>query len=205
MKFIIFFTLLIFGCVNIPYRDDTGTVSAIEANSPEALIKINGKDCKDMDGNVGACMFRTSATNDITFTIEPLPYPYGIVFDFTDTLDSDFSTEVKANEPYIFVLSHSKFESQQVFNGTIDILPLDGRQNIPISVFAAFRAVVVAPSYQKLEIPNKQGKYIILGEHAYYANVDEEFFFKKPWIKKNDYHSIWVESYLGRRSYASKY
>lgn len=196
---ILFLSLLLVSCRPIKFEKDTEFMTSAIANSPEYLIKLNGKICKDTDDMIGLCAKRLRTTEDLKITVLPQQYTYTFRLDCTDYIQSDISFSVPANMGGEYVLSASKFKDYDVFNCTIDIIPQD---RLNVSAFAAFRIYVVDAEYITLDSIVRNKEFLILGRHSYFSNVCGEDKKETTMLKTNCDKAI-VESYNMRFNYAN--
>lgn len=190
---------LLSGCVNLDYKSDLGFMPSAFGNSPEYLLKLNGTVCKDTDGFIGFCAKRIKSNQDLVINIIPQQYAYTFQLDCTDTVGSDTSFDVLAGVQLNHVIPAIKYQDQEVFNCTVDILPHYGPE--PVAAFAAFRIMVVNKDYISLDSIVQQGRYIVMGRHSYLSNVGGKEYKEKPFVVGDETLPVIVQSYSMRFSY----
>jgi len=193
---------LLFACVNIPYQDDVSFTGSAVANSPEVYVKVNGKECRDLDLQYGQCILNTKSNMNLTVATLPMMYPAELTFDCSRVVQPypEIIT-VKMGEPHTFTLLAVDLAKARLFSCSLKIVPLDRPE--PIASIARVIVNVVDSTYTRLPMPAIDAKgNLITGQYAkyiYYADAKgwhQET--EKTYIKSKSITLAFVESYAGR-------
>jgi hypothetical protein len=194
------FLLSLFACQSLKYKSDIGFLNSAQANSPEYLVKINGKFCKDIDGMIGLCAKRIKSNEKITFVLDKRPYSYRVNVECSSLVDFSLSIDVLANSSFEFEITPDKFPEAKTFTCIGEVFPQDREEEV--SAFWHTRFVVYDKSYQARESINVQGDQLVLGQHAKYTLLNEEKnISKKTSYNFKDVKRAWSESEIMRMNF----
>jgi hypothetical protein len=156
---------VLISCTAIQYIDDTGFLNSSQANSFEALVKIGGKACKDMDGRVGLCVKQIESNRSLKIFMPPMPYDYTLIIKCTMDLDQSRGYDVEKGKE--FNLAISDYKGMKSFQCIGEIFPQDREEEI--SAKWGILVKVVDPNYQPRTAIYKTGDYLITGKHSRYV------------------------------------
>jgi hypothetical protein len=178
LAFFLFFSLLILvACGQLEYRADLNFLNSAQANSPEYLAFINGKPCKDMDGQIGLCAKRIRSDEKITMALDKRPYAYRLNVVCSSNVDFKLSVDVVEDKPFSFDILPASFGGLKSFTCTGEVFPQDRPQEV--SAFWHARFVIYDKNYQAREEIYSARDTIIFGQHAKYTLVNDEIVLKK--------------------------
>ena len=180
----IFVLLAAISCQQMKYASDLGFLNSAQANSPEYLVKINGKFCKDLDGQIGLCAKRVKSDEKITFVLDKRPYSYRLNVDCSSLVDFKLSVDVLEDNVFEFSIDPELFKEAKSFTCIGEVFPQDRPQEV--SAFWHSRFVVFDKEYQARESIYVQGKNLILGQNAKYSILNEEKTIKKKTAVNSD-------------------
>lgn len=177
-----------------------------QADSPEFVVYVNGKLCKDTDGIPGLCSKRIRSNEDVLLHFDPLPYAWHMTLDCGNVGPFPPIQEV-ANAAHEILITRAQFVSFKSFTCIGEIFPEDRPQ--PLSAKWELRAKIVDAQYEAREQITEETKdgrtYLVLGQFARSAWVFDEGKWSKHWkdtiveIKGNPHHvQAWSESYQMR-------
>lgn len=156
-------------CTSIKYEDDIGFLNSAQANSTEWMVTIDGKVCKDMDGEVGACTKRIKSNQSPVLKHDPRPYAYQLRIKCTEGTDIDFSQDVEANKTWSYKIEAAKIKDFKSFSCQGEIFPQDRGNSL--SALWQIRFLVVDVDYEKREIIQRNSKGFLFGRYAKYARA----------------------------------
>ena len=174
-------------CQELKYISDTTFLNSAQANSMEALVKINALVCKDMADKIGACALTITDKDTITFTVDPKPYRYRVRIVCSDNVtgyykDSlfykgpDVTWEIEANKDLKFLIKPENFYSELAFSCIGEFYPEDS--NSPLFYRFTSKFTMMDSNYtprEQITIEAKDGKrYVVLGQYAKYGRVCED-------------------------------
>lgn len=186
-------------CQHIKYRADIGFLNSAQANSPEYLVLIGSKVCKDMDGIVGLCSKRVRSDRNIEFKMDKRPYGYRLNVTCSSNVNFTMSIDVLPEKSFEFSLPHENFSLVKSFTCLGEVFPMDRDQEV--SAFWHARFVVYDGSYQAREKISQQGDYLVLGQSARHISVDGKMVSKKTAIKASGVKQVYTESEQMRINY----
>lgn len=185
ISFLLLFILLTAcSCQPIKYQADLGFLNSAQANSPEYLVKINGKYCKDMDGQIGLCAKRIKSNEKIRFIMDKRAYSYRLNVGCSSLVDFNLSVDVLENAVFEFSIDPEAFKEAKSFTCIGEIFPQDRKEEI--SAFWHTRFVVVDENYQGRESIYSQDGILVLGQNAKYSLLNEDKIIKKKASVKSD-------------------
>jgi hypothetical protein len=190
-------------CVyNLKYLPDLNFLPSAAANSPEYLISLNDKTCKDVDGIVGLCAKRIKRNEDLRINILAQDYSYTYNLQCSNNINFNKQADVPIHQAVEIIIPHDIYAAVNIFNCSIDITPHDRPE--PIASFAAFRIVVMDATYMALPEISRYNKYLVLGQHAYksivFENDNIKMLNKKTYYETKAEKAV-VESYNQRFAY----
>jgi hypothetical protein len=185
LLFVTFFTIT--SCQSMKYASDLGFLNSAQANSPEFLVKINGKFCKDVDGQIGLCAKRVKSNEKISFILDKRPYSYRLNVECSASINFKLNVDVIEDTVYEFSISPESFQEQQSFTCVGEVFPQDRPQEV--SAFWHTRFVVFDKNYQARESIYSANGQLILGQNAKYSLLNEE----KPISKKTAVKAAGIE------------
>lgn len=171
-KKIMIFSLFIVGCSSITYQDDKGYLNSAQANSNEFPVSINGKICKDLDGNVGACLKSIASDKPIVITLPARPYSYRLQLTCSMPLGITFPVDVQKDMEWKFEIKPELFSDFRLWTCMGEVTPYDRDQMV--SALWHLRVLVVSSDYQpreKIDLGSRAGTpYAVLGAYAKYSD-----------------------------------
>lgn len=173
--------LSLVACSPLEYKDDIGFLNSAQANSMEYLAKINGKVCKDVDGQVGLCAKRISNAENAIFTFDARPYSYRLNVKCTKELNFELSVDVLENKAFTFTIPKGNYSELLSFTCIGEVFPED--RDGQVSASFQVRFIVYDSQYRMREQIYFEGSNIVLGQHAKYALVDGKAHSKKTYLK----------------------
>ena len=170
-KLIIILAFLVLNCDPIAYEDDIAFMGSAEANSGEALAKINNQICKDMNGEIGFCFGRILSSQDMKILIPAIPYRYRFYLTCSSEINANDNFDVPKNHEFQYIIPQAKFKDSLRFNCVGDIVKEGSDQ---ILKFFEVRMRVINPKYVKrgkIATEAYEGaNYIFFDKHALYGS-----------------------------------
>ena len=155
-------------CSSIPYKDDVSFLNSSQSGSYEYPAYVAGKVCKDMDGNIGACVKQVSGNKAVNFVIDPQSYSYTLQFKCSK-IGVSWDKDVPAGQRFPWSLPPESFSKEVSFTCEGEVFPHD-RPNSDSAKFQ-IRILVVDPSYNKREVIHVVEGYLVLGQYAKFSRV----------------------------------
>jgi hypothetical protein len=187
-------------CKPIKYTSDFGFLPSAQANSPEFLVKINGKYCKDMDGRIGLCAKRVRSNEKIILVLDARPYSYRLNVNCSSLVDFNLSVDVAQNAAFSFEIHPDSFQEVKSFTCIGEVFPQDRPQEV--SAFWHSRFVVFDKEYQERESIYSDGEHLVLGQNARFSLLNEEkAVSKKTRVKAAGINKAYSESETMRFNY----
>lgn len=185
VAFLLFFILLTAcSCQPLKYKADLGFLNSAQANSPEYLVKINGKFCKDLDGEMGLCAKRIKSNEKISFILDKRAYSYRLNVSCSSLVNFKLSVDVLENANFEFSIEPEAFQEAKSFTCIGEVFPQDRSESV--SAFWHSRFIVVDKLYQGREEIYSQDGALILGSNAKYTLLNEDKIIKKKTAIKAD-------------------
>ena len=198
---------LIFSCSSINYKNDLVYASPGVTNYQGLSVLVQGRTCKDLDGNPGACYFQHYRNGPLKIKVPGPDYQYEFKLTCTPSLSSNFGPIVKeAREDIDIEILPEKWETAHLnFFECIGRITPHGRGEVSNS----FDVVVnlVNKEYIQQQVPYIDQEKLILGEYAYLTRIytEKEIFYlhKVTSISKlkklaGNRFCVITESYKGR-------
>jgi len=160
-------------CQAIPYKSDLGVLPPVLANSPEFLVYVNGKTCRDSGGEIGFCSFRVTNDQSVVISSIEQQFAYNVDFQVSANLPASLNKTyvVPAGKAFSITIKPTDYAGESVFNFTFDIAPIDAATNV--GSFATGRVIITDSKYIPMQKPIRSGKYLYLGESAHYSTIWE--------------------------------
>lgn len=182
------------------YSSDFGFLNSAQANSPEYLVKINGKFCKDIDGEIGLCAKRVKSNEKISFILDKRPYSYRLNVECSSAVNFKLNVDVLENSAFEFSIDPSQFSESKSFTCIGEVFPQDRKEEV--SAFWHSRFIVFDKNYQAREMIYSFDGALILGQNAKYSLLNEEKQVKhKATVKANGIFKAYSESDAMRFNY----
>lgn len=159
------------GCQNLPYQPDSGFLNPAQAEYYGFPILVNSKSCKDLDGNMGACVAQVKSDQAVVITLDSRPYAYRLNVDCSFPLGVDYPVDVQPGVTKEIRIEPELFRDWLTFTCRGEIEPWDRSQKV--SAQWHVRVLVYDTNYKSREIiyVTKDRKYVVLGAHAKYGTV----------------------------------
>jgi hypothetical protein len=200
-------------CQLIKYNHDIAFIPSAQANSMEMLLRVNGKECVDMDGIVGLCAKRVADNSKLKFTQEKRPYSYRFTLRCSSWVShiefggsktpAEFSVDVPRDTELEFYI-YSEDVDGTGYTCVGETFPDDREESI--SAKWKVSVTIFDHKYNAREniwfTTNKGRDYIIFGEHALYSTMFGSTYKKATCRKiKNKPTFAYSESYQMRFNY----
>lgn len=190
---------LFVGCSCIPHISDNSFMVSAQANSAEFPIKINGKDCKDINGQMGICAVSLPNGIDIAVDHAVRPYNYRLAVICTESANLNTSRDVLKNSPHKLILQGINFQHLALLYCEGEIFP-DDRKDV-VSMKWKLLVNLVDPDYIKREEAYVANGQVVFGQHALHTYYNEKYFPKGTVVKEKVGAKGNSESFSGRFNY----
>lgn len=156
-------------CTSIKYEDDIDFLNSAQANAFEWMVTIDGKVCKDLDGEIGACTKRIKSDHSPVLKHDSRPYAYQVQLKCgAGSGVEDFSQDVEANKSWSY-----KIESQKItatsFTCIGEVFPSD-RDN-KLSAKWQIRFLVYDVEYERRELLQSDQRGFLFGRFAKHSKA----------------------------------
>ena len=202
---VITLTILLIGAAGCPpkldYEADELKMNAAIAGISEYPIVIDGKPCKDSNGEPGACLIRLGRNVPLEITIMPNPEPMHMFVVCTAALDWGIDEDVPEKLIRKYQIPISKYENiNHTFYCKGNIYPRETPEAVK-STFMFF-VELVDQGYEKRSTPYKFEDWLIMGKHARHVTCYEKnqwkYYSKKPVLKAENKQLCYSISYMWR-------
>lgn len=190
-------------CTSIKYEDDVNFLNSAQANAFEWMVMVDGKVCKDLDGEVGACTKRIKSDHSPTLKHDSRPYAYQVQLKCSQGSGvEDFSQDVEANKSWSYKIEASKITATS-FTCIGEAFPQD-RDN-KLSAKWQVRFLVYDVEYERREILQGDSRGFLFGRFAKHAKACSSSgcknFYKTTAVKFKNGIKAYSESELMRFNY----
>ena len=153
-----------FGCSfhRLAYEADVAFKPAVAAESPEALVLVEGRPCLDVSGRPGLCSARFGG-HDLEITIVPRPEAYRLTLYCSNSL-VDLAQDVEGRKEHRVIVPKEAIARSHLaaFTCVGEIFPPSPSASISFEV----RVRAVDPAYVPRESAYQNRSRCILGRHA---------------------------------------
>lgn len=172
---LLFLALIFLGvsCAEVTYRADNGFLNSAQAGAYEYPLLVQGGLCRDMDGEVGACVKRLPDNVALQMTIRSQPYAFRAQLTCSSELGADDSRDVSQGQDLTLEVPAAKYGTLRSFTCRVEVFPKD--RPAEISAQAEVRVKLYDHTYvgrESMSVQERDGKsYLYMGDHAKYAKV----------------------------------